>query len=180
VCPQRYNVWRVPQASRLRHGLQGLCLGAEVMLRRGCFPSIYKGENLKEIEERNYKYFFKERKITSRSPLRFLGRCVGRSMISARSLCPFDDAITQYASLLDRFSFSPGSKIFEGRAHWNPVSKRKLNLWSSGSRKPRWEKISVATRCLLPMSCLSPLLAPFLRWAIYKENKGVTALKIRK
>jgi len=34
-----------------------------------------KRENLqKGVEKRNYKYFFKE-KITSRSPLRFLGKC---------------------------------------------------------------------------------------------------------
>ena len=37
----------------------------------------------------------KKKKITSRSPLRFLGKCAGRNLISARSLYPFDDAIDQ-------------------------------------------------------------------------------------
>ena len=34
----------------------------------------------------------KKKKITSRSPLRFLGKCAGGSLISARPLCPVDDA----------------------------------------------------------------------------------------
>ena len=40
-----------------------------------------------------------KKEITSRSPLRFLGKCVGRNLISARSLYPFDDAIDQVIEL---------------------------------------------------------------------------------
>ena len=36
-----------------------------------------------------------KKKITSRSPLRFLGKCAGRNLIRARSLYPINDIIGQ-------------------------------------------------------------------------------------
>jgi len=47
------------------------------------------------------------KKIIGRSPLRFLGKCAGRNLISTRSLYPFDGAIDQIIGLLpDGIPFS--------------------------------------------------------------------------
>jgi len=34
------------------------------------------------------------------SPLRFLGKCAGGSLISVRALCPVDDAIDRFSSAI--------------------------------------------------------------------------------
>ena len=52
-----------------------------------------------------------EIEITSRSPLRFLGKCASRNLISARSLYPFDDATGQMIGLpFNKTPFSLGSE----------------------------------------------------------------------
>ena len=59
-----------------------------------------------------------KKEITSRSPLRFLGKYAGRNLISARSLYPFDDAIDQMATLPPNripFSLDSENQIFESR-----------------------------------------------------------------
>ena len=49
-------------------------------------------------------------RITSRSPLRFLRKCAGRNLISARSLYPFHGAIDQVNELPpNKTPFSLGS-----------------------------------------------------------------------
>ena len=54
--------------------------------------------------------FTENKKITSRSPLRVLGKCAGGNLISARSLYPFDDAIDRVIELLPcKTPFSLGS-----------------------------------------------------------------------
>jgi len=52
-----------------------------------------------------------EKKITGRSPLRSLRKCVGRNLISAQSLYPFDDATGQTIELPpNKTPFSLGSE----------------------------------------------------------------------
>ena len=67
-----------------------------------------KGKTYKR--DRGAKLQVIEKKITSRSPLRFLGKCAGRNLIIARSLYPFDDTSDQTIGLSpDGIPFSPGS-----------------------------------------------------------------------
>ena len=59
-----------------------------------CFSLILqRGKLTKKC--RGAKFQVIEKKIIGRSSLRFLGKCVGRNLISARSLYPFDNAIDQ-------------------------------------------------------------------------------------
>ena len=70
------------------------------------------------MEERNYKLFLTKKKIIGKSPLRFLGKYVGRNLISAQSYYPFDDAIDQKIKLPpNKIPFSLGSRnrVFESR-----------------------------------------------------------------
>ena len=50
-----------------------------------------KGKTYKRDREAKLQVI--EKKITGKSPLRFLGKCAGRNLISAGLLYPFDDAI---------------------------------------------------------------------------------------
>ena len=61
------------------------------------FIDFAKGKTYKK--GRGAKLQVIEKKITSRSPLRFLGKCASRNLISARSLYPVDDAIGQMIEL---------------------------------------------------------------------------------
>jgi len=83
-----------------------------IFLGDGLFSIDFaKGETYKR--DRGVKLQVIEKKITGRSPLRFLRKCAGRNLISARSLYPFDDAIGQMIELPPLGnSFSPGSKNF--------------------------------------------------------------------
>ena len=66
-----------------------------------CFSLILQKEKLtKKGREAKLQLIICKKKITSRSPLRFLGKCAGRNLISVRSLYPFDDAIDQTIGLL--------------------------------------------------------------------------------
>ena len=59
-----------------------------------------------------------KRRITSRSPLRFLGKYASRNLINARLLYPIDDAIDQMVMLPPNkipFSLDSGNQIFESR-----------------------------------------------------------------
>jgi len=62
-----------------------------------CFPSknLIRGELTKKGSRSEITSTSLKKKITSRSPLRFLRKCAGRNLISARSLYSFDDAIDQ-------------------------------------------------------------------------------------
>ena len=62
-----------------------------------CFPSknLIRGEFTKKGSRSEITSTSLKKKITSRSPLRFLRKCAGRNLISARSLYSFDDAIDQ-------------------------------------------------------------------------------------
>ena len=80
------------------------------------FIDFAKGKTYKR--DRVAKLHVIEIKITGRSPLRFLGKCAGRNLISARSLYLFDDAIGQMIELPpDRtpFSFGSGNRRTEDR-----------------------------------------------------------------
>jgi len=75
---------------------------------------LRRGKLTKKCRGAKLQVFLCRKKITGRSPLRFLGKCASRNLISARSLYPFDDAIDQTIGLLpDGIPFSPGSKIGE-------------------------------------------------------------------
>ena len=68
-----------------------------------------KGKTYKRVQGAKLQVFLCTKKITDRSPLRFLGKCAGRNLISAWPLYPFDDAIGQMIELLLLGnSFSPG------------------------------------------------------------------------
>ena len=79
--------------------------------RKHYFPlNLRKGKLTKKCRGAKLQVFLYRKKITGRSPLRFLGKCAGRNLISARSLYPFDDAIGQTIGLPpDKTSFLPGS-----------------------------------------------------------------------
>ena len=80
------------------------------------FIDFAKGKTYKK--DRGAKLQVIEKKITGRSPLRFLGKCVGRNLISARPLYPFDDAIGQMIELPPNrtpFSLGLGNQRTEDR-----------------------------------------------------------------
>ena len=90
------------------------------MLFGNCFSLIFaKGKTYKKGGRgAKLQVILYRKKIIGRSPLKFLEKCAGRNLISARSLYPFDDAIGQTIGLPpDKTPFSPGSenRRIEGR-----------------------------------------------------------------
>ena len=74
-----------------------------IVLGHGCFPLIWVRENLEKSVQGaklQVSLYRKQKKFTSKSPLRFLGKCAGRNLISGRSLYPFDDAVGQISNCL--------------------------------------------------------------------------------
>ena len=58
-----------------------------------------RGKLIKKCRGAKLQVILCSKKITGRSPLRFLGKCAGRNLINARSLYPFDDVIDQTIGL---------------------------------------------------------------------------------
>ena len=56
------------------------------------FIDFAKGKTYKRDRGAKLQVFLCKKKITGRSPLKFLGKCAGGSLISVRPLCPVDYA----------------------------------------------------------------------------------------
>jgi len=95
--------------------MKGVIHLGEKFVREACFPLILqRGKLTKKC--RGAKLQVIEKKITGRSPLRFLRKCVGRNLISVRSLYPFDDATGQ---MIDHFLECQQSLATRVRCSWH-------------------------------------------------------------